>query len=71
MLDGEIFVAIGDRLEFERLQERIHPADSRSDARGADAGGYVAFDLLALGDESLVDGPFASAARPSRRRCPT
>src|SRR5215510_7424025 len=29
VLDGEIFVAIGDRLEFEKLQERIHPADSR------------------------------------------
>ena len=29
VLDGEIFVALDGRLEFERLQERIHPADSR------------------------------------------
>src|SRR4051795_11095806 len=33
VLDGEIFVALsnggGDRLEFEKLQERIHPAASR------------------------------------------
>ncbi len=31
VLDGEIFVSIGDRLEFEVLQERIHPAKSRID----------------------------------------
>src|SRR5688572_10392563 len=34
VLDGELFVALrgdngGDRLEFETLQERIHPAASR------------------------------------------
>src|SRR6478735_10683843 len=29
VLDGELFVAVGDRLEFETLQERIHPAASR------------------------------------------
>lgn len=59
VLDGEIFVAIGDRLEFEVLQERIHPAASRikmlSETTPA---GYVAFDLLALGDESLVKDSF-------------
>src|SRR5262245_55025719 len=31
VLDGEVFVAIKDRLEFEVLQERIHPAKSRVD----------------------------------------
>src|SRR5438445_10882249 len=29
VLDGELIVAIGDRLDFDRLQDRIHPADSR------------------------------------------
>src|SRR6476620_9042766 len=29
VLDGELFVSIGERLEFEVLQERIHPAASR------------------------------------------
>ena len=65
VLDGEIFVALstpggGERLEFERLQERIHPATSRVDmlARETPAG-FVAFDLLALGDESYVDRPFS------------
>src|SRR5690606_35905310 len=29
VVDGEIIVARGDRLDFESLQQRIHPADSR------------------------------------------
>jgi ATP-dependent DNA ligase len=59
VLDGEIFVAIGDRLEFEKLQERIHPADSRVRMLAEKTpAGFVAFDLLALGDESLVGEPF-------------
>ena len=59
VVDGEIFVAIDDRLEFEKLQERIHPADSRVRMLAEKTpAGYVAFDLLALGDESLVAEPF-------------
>ena len=58
VLDGEVFVAIGDRLEFEVLQERIHPAKSRVDMLAEKTpAGFVAFDLLALGDESYVDRP--------------
>lgn len=60
VLDGELFVAVGDRLEFEVLQERIHPAASRvtmlSETTPA---GFVAFDLLALGEESYAERPFA------------
>src|SRR4051794_22765973 len=60
VLDGEIFVAIGERLEFEVLQERIHPAKSRIDMLSEKTpASYVAFDLLALGDESYADRPFA------------
>src|SRR3954447_6867679 len=59
VLDGEIFVALGDKLEFEKLQERIHPADSRVRLLAEQTpAGYVAFDLLALGDEALVHEPF-------------
>ncbi len=58
VLDGEVFVAIGNRLEFETLQERIHPAKSRVDMLAEKTpAGFVAFDLLALGDESYVDRP--------------
>ena len=59
VVDGEIFVASGDRLQFESLQERIHPADSRVRMLAETTpAGYVAFDLLAVGDESLMDQPF-------------
>ncbi len=64
VLDGELFVALpasggGERLEFETLQERIHPASSRVDMLAEKTpAGFVAFDLLALGDESYVDRPF-------------
>jgi len=48
------------RLEFETLQERIHPAESRiSMLAEKTPASYVAFDLLALGDESYVGRPFA------------
>ncbi len=65
VLDGEIFVAVAppgqqSRLEFEVLQERIHPAKSRIDLLAERTpASYVAFDLLALGDESYVGRPFA------------
>ena len=65
MLDGELFVALrgadgADRLEFETLQERIHPAASRVNLLAEKTpAGFVAFDLLALGDESYLERPFA------------
>lgn len=64
VVDGELFVARpgehGARLEFEVLQERIHPADSRVRKLAQETpAGFVAFDLLALGDTSYVDRPFS------------
>ncbi len=60
VLDGEVFVSVGERLEFEVLQERIHPAQSRIDLLAEKTpASYVAFDLLALDDESYLDRPFA------------
>ncbi|WP_188111391.1 ATP-dependent DNA ligase [Nocardioides antri] len=65
VLDGEIFVALSRdgakrRLEFEVLQERIHPAKSRIDLLAEQTpASFVAFDLLALDDTSYVDRPFA------------
>jgi ATP-dependent DNA ligase len=63
VVDGEIVVIQGDRLAFESLLLRVHPAESRVNllAREIPAS-FVAFDLLALGDESLTEEPF------SRRR---
>lgn len=60
VLDGEIFVALGDRLEFEVLQERIHPAASRIEMLSQKTPAeYVAFDLLALDDTSYLERSFA------------
>jgi ATP-dependent DNA ligase len=65
VLDGELFVALptddgGQRLEFETLQERIHPAASRIKMLAETTpAGFVAFDLLALGDTAYVARPFA------------
>ncbi len=60
VLDGELFVAIGDRLQFEVLQERIHPAASRvTQLSSQTPASYVAFDLLAIDDDDLTARPFA------------
>jgi ATP-dependent DNA ligase len=60
VLDGELFVARGSRLEFEVLQERIHPAASRITMLAEKTpASFVAFDLLALGDEDLMERPFS------------
>ncbi|HWM37945.1 MAG TPA: ATP-dependent DNA ligase, partial [Streptomyces sp.] len=58
VVDGEIVVARNGRLEFETLQQRIHPADSRVRLLAEETpASFVAFDVLALGDESLMDTP--------------
>jgi ATP-dependent DNA ligase len=60
VLDGELFVAIGSRLEFETLQERIHPAESRITMLAEKTpASFVAFDALAFGDDLLVNEPFS------------
>jgi ATP-dependent DNA ligase len=54
VLDGEIVIATGGVLDFDALLLRIHPAASRVAllAEGSPSS-YVAWDLLALGDEDL------------------
>jgi ATP-dependent DNA ligase len=59
VVDGEIVIARGGRLDFEALQLRLHPAESRVRRLAAETPAeFVAFDLLALGDESLLETPF-------------
>ncbi len=61
VLDGEIVLPRPgeDRLDFELLQQRIHPAASRvKKLAGETPASFVAFDLLALGDEDLTGRPF-------------
>ena len=60
VVDGEIVLVLDGQLDFDALQQRIHPADSRIAklARETPAR-LVAFDLLAAGGEDLRDRPFA------------
>ncbi|MFD3912264.1 ATP-dependent DNA ligase [Streptomyces sp. NPDC058603] len=56
VVDGEIVIVHEDRLDFDRLTERIHPAKSRVDLLAERTpASFVIFDLLALGDTSLLD----------------
>lgn len=59
VVDGEIVITSGDRLDFDALLNRIHPADSRVRLLAQQTpASFVAFDLLALGDDALVGLPF-------------
>jgi ATP-dependent DNA ligase len=61
VVDGEIVVPdASGRLDFFSLQQRLHPAASRVGLlAGETPASFVAFDLLALGDEDLRGLPFA------------
>ncbi len=60
VVDGEIVVADrhGRGLDFDALLQRIHPAESRVRRLAAETpAAYIAFDLLALGDDVLLERP--------------
>ncbi|MEU3048795.1 MULTISPECIES: ATP-dependent DNA ligase [unclassified Streptomyces] len=64
VVDGEIVVAHGGRLDFDRLSERIHPADSRVRMLAERTpASFVAFDVLALGDTALLETPLRERRR--------
>src|SRR6476659_4589785 len=76
VLDGEIVIAGPDGLDFEALLLRIHPAASRVALLAQQTpASFVAWDLLALGDEDLRGATQAERrarharprARPARR----
>jgi ATP-dependent DNA ligase len=64
LLDGEIVVATGtegaQRLDWEALSQRIHPAASRVARLAAETPAmFIAFDLLAENEDDLLSTPFA------------
>lgn len=65
VLDGEIVVRDGaGREDFDALGQRIHPAESRVQRLASETPStYVAFDLLALDDASLLERPFHERRR--------
>jgi len=64
ILDGEIVVRQGhtgaERLDWEALSQRIHPAASRVEKLSVETpASFVAFDLLSRDGASLLDAPFS------------
>jgi ATP-dependent DNA ligase len=63
VIDGEIVIdaAVADgRQDFGALQQRIHPAESRINRLAAETPArFIAFDLLALDDDSWLERPFS------------
>ena len=69
VIDGEIVVATDHGLDFEALQQRIHPADSRVRMLAEQTpASFIAFDLLALGDEDYTATAVRRTPRRARRR---
>jgi ATP-dependent DNA ligase len=61
VIDGEVLVVEHDRLAFDMLQARIHPAQSRIDALSIQIPAtFVAFDILALDGKDLRAMPFSA-----------
>lgn len=64
VVDGEIVVVTDQGLDFDTLQQRLHPAASRVTKLAAETpASFVAFDLLALGDRDLTTAPFTERRR--------
>jgi ATP-dependent DNA ligase len=59
--DGELAVPVGSTLDFEALQMRLHPAESRIRKLARETPAiFIVFDLLiAPGGQSLMDRPLA------------
>jgi ATP-dependent DNA ligase len=59
VLDGELIVVVDGSQEFDLLGQRIHPAKSRVEMLSKEwPAAYVAFDVLAVGDEPLLELPY-------------
>jgi ATP-dependent DNA ligase len=59
VLDGELIVVVDGVQEFDLLGQRIHPAESRVRMLAEmTPAAFVAFDLLAEGDEALLELPY-------------
>jgi ATP-dependent DNA ligase len=59
VLDGELIVVVDGIQEFDLLSQRIHPAASRVERLASETPAeFAAFDLLATGDEVLLELPY-------------
>src|SRR2546426_670513 len=67
-LDGEIVIELGGRLDFDAMQMRLHPAESRIRKLSAETPAtYIAFDILLWRGEAVHERPLAGR-RPEAQR---
>jgi ATP-dependent DNA ligase len=68
-LDGEIVIERGGRLDFDAMQMRLHPAESRIRRLSAEIPAqFVAFDLLLWDGEPVHELPLERRRRELERR---
>lgn len=68
VLDGEIVIARDEGLDFDALQQRLHPAESRVKKLAVETpASVVFFDLLYEGDRSLCDVSFGAPPRDAEQ----
>src|SRR5438093_1304785 len=68
-LDGEIIISRDGRLEFDALQLRLHPAESRIRKLSAEIPAeFVAFDILLWKGQPLHELPLAKRRRKLERK---
>ncbi|MBK7863776.1 MAG: ATP-dependent DNA ligase [Archangiaceae bacterium] len=71
VLDGELIIPGPKGLDFDALQMRIHPAASRVQKLSLEIpAGFVAFDLLAVGEEDWRARPFRERRQRLLELCP-
>ncbi|HEX2294961.1 MAG TPA: ATP-dependent DNA ligase [Actinomycetota bacterium] len=64
VLDGELVVPAGDRLDFSALLQRLHPAASRVELLSRDTpASYVAFDVVVAGGRDVTERGFGERRR--------
>jgi len=67
-LDGEIVIELGGRLEFDAMQMRLHPAESRIRRLSAETPArYIVFDILLWNGEPIHERPLAERRKELER----
>ena len=68
VVDGELILPLADRLDFEALQMRLHPAESRIRKLAKETPALLMlFDILAAGGKSFGDQPLADRRKALER----
>src|SRR5213592_3956307 len=67
-LDGEIVIELDGKLEFDAMQNRLHPAESRIRKLSAETPArYIAFDILLWNGEPIHERPLAERRQELER----